>query len=152
MKWLTVSNANEKWSQRRKTGQGQGALKVKVLVGLWRWRPAQDGLDRLESETRERHWPPCALLLPHPPKSWTQIQETLAAPSPSLCIQCPSNNTISTTAHTASQHYSIPIEHLHVLVIVRQRGQRVKVRYASCSHEKEFSVRWGSKSQITTTK
>ena len=34
MKWLTVSNANEQQSQRRKTGQGWGALKVKSSGGV----------------------------------------------------------------------------------------------------------------------
>lgn len=94
-------------------------------MGLWRWRPAQDGLDRLESEAGDTLLPPVSALLPA--QVLDSDPETLAAPSPEACVSSAHQIIPSQLlAHTASQHYSIPIEHLHVLVIARQRGQRVK--------------------------
>ena len=39
MKWSAVSNADEKLSQRRKTGQGWGDLNVKISGGAVGMKP-----------------------------------------------------------------------------------------------------------------
>lgn len=83
---------------------------------------------------------PLSALPPPPPQVLDSDPETLAAPSPEACVSSAHQIIPSQLlAHTASQHYSIPIEHFTCASHCCVARTESKARYASAPTE--FSVR-----------